>query len=97
MKKLFEITELLGKLVCLTGEFKYGQKSEVTKLLEEKGAMCKDGVTSKTDLLIVGGQGSSSWKCGTYGGKIKKAMEMMEKGATIKIYDEDEVVSMCLS
>jgi DNA polymerase-3 subunit epsilon len=92
----YDITKISGKLVCLTGEFKYGQKSEVTTLLEERGAICKDNVTSRTDILIVGGQGSASWKCGTYGGKIKKAMEMKEKGFSIQIYDENEVVSKCI-
>ncbi|MDF2544396.1 MAG: exonuclease, polymerase epsilon subunit family [Herbinix sp.] len=91
------IKDLAGKLVCLTGEFKYGQKTEVIKLLEMKNATCKDNITTKTNILIVGGHGSASWKCGTYGGKIKKALEMQEKGLPIRIYDEDEVISRCMS
>lgn len=90
--RTLDIKELAGKIVCLTGEFKYGQKAEVIKLLEKKGATCKDNITIKTDILIVGGNGSTSWKCGTYGGKIKKALEMQEKGLSIRIYDEDEAL-----
>ena len=39
--------------------------------------------------LIVGGVGSDAWKFGKIGGKQAKAQELNEKGANIKIIEED--------
>jgi DNA polymerase-3 subunit epsilon len=41
------------------------------------------------DYLIVGGQGSDSWKYGNYGGKVSKAVQMQEKGSGILIVSEE--------
>ena len=38
--------------------------------------------------MIVGGQGSCNWKCGNYGAKIKKALELQDKGSYITIICE---------
>lgn len=78
-----------GKTFCLTGEFLFGSKNEVTELLTKKGAIEKSGVSSKLDYLIVGLVGSDAWKFGNYGGKILKAKELQEKGAKVQIIDEN--------
>ena len=80
--------EFYGKTFCLTGEFEYGSKSEVSELLTKNGAIEKNGVSSKLDYLIVGLVGSEAWKFGNYGGKILRAKELQEKGINIKIVDE---------
>ena len=76
------------KRVCLTGDFKMGERTAVTNLLEEIGAIPVSNVNGKTDYLIVGGLGSDAWKHGTYGGKIKTAMELQEKGKDIVVMSE---------
>lgn len=78
-----------GKTFCLTGEFKCATKQEISKKLQELGGIEKTGVSSKLDYLIVGGIGSDAWKFGKIGGKQAKAQELNEKGANIKIIDED--------
>ena len=47
-------------------------------------------ITKKTNILVVGGQGSSAWSSGTYGTKIKKALELQSKGIEIQIIREAE-------
>ena len=80
-----------GKTFCLTGEFKNATKQEISKKLQKLGAIEKSGVSSKLDYLIVGGVGSDAWKFGKIGGKQAKAQELNEKGANIKIIDEDSL------
>ena len=80
-----------GKTFCLTGEFKNATKQEISKKLQDLGGIEKTGVSSKLNYLIVGGVGSESWKFGKIGGKQAKAQELNEKGANIKIIDEDSL------
>ncbi|WP_102342746.1 exonuclease domain-containing protein [Galactobacillus timonensis] len=86
--------EIADKNVCLTGTFDYGDKSSVKKCLSSKGAHMVDSVTKTTDLLIVGGQGSTSWSMGNYGEKVKKALRMQEKGSSIKIIAEKDIQNL---
>lgn len=81
---------LYGITVCLSGEFKHGTKEQVSELLIALGANIKDTVTKKVGMLIVGDNGSSEWRFGNYGGKVKKAMEMRDKGIDIEIISETD-------
>ena len=87
----YENIDFNGKTFCLTGEFKCATKQEISKKLQELGGTEKKGVSSKLDYLIVGGVGSDAWKFGKIGGKQAKAQELNEKGANIKIIDEDSL------
>lgn len=80
-----------GKTVCLSGDFETGSKNDISQRLISLGAEIKDTVTRAVDYLIVGEMGSSAWTCGNYGTKVKKALEMQEKGHPIKILKESEV------
>ena len=84
------LTDISGKTFCLSGEFDYGEKSAVEALLVQRGGIPQKGVTRKTDFLIVGGQGSSAWCAGNYGTKVKKALELQEKGFSIQIIREHD-------
>lgn len=79
------------KLVCLTGEFQNGSKLQISEKLEKLGAVIAKSVTKKTDILLVGGQGSSAWAYGNYGSKVKKALQLQEKGQKINIIGEDDL------
>lgn len=83
--------DICGKTVCITGEFENYSRAECIKRLEEKGATYLKDVTKKIELLIVGGLGSNNWACGNYGTKVKKAIELQNKGAKIMIVRETEV------
>lgn len=86
-----EEIDFCGKIVCLTGDFSCGSKSEVGQQLIEKGAEIKNSVSKSVDYLIVGDNGSDRWVQGTYGGKIKKAKELQAKGVSIEIITETAV------
>lgn len=80
-----------GKNICLSGEFEFGSKSDVEKHLLSIGASVVPSVTRKTDIVLVGGKGSDAWVAGNYGTKVKKALEMQEKGGAIIIAREKEL------
>ena len=52
-----------------------------------------DNVKKNTDYVVIGSLGSQKWKMGEYGGKIKKAMELKDKGQTIELVAEDDFFS----
>lgn len=82
--------DICGKTFCLTGEFKAGGRSQVEAYFVARGGTASKSVTKKTDYLIVGELGSDMWSSGNYGSKVKKAMELQEKGSTIVIVKEGE-------
>lgn len=90
------IASLDNKIVCLTGEFEFGTKSNVESLIMQAGGICKRSVTQKTDFLIVGNLGNSDWSCGNYGGKIKKAMEIIDHGGRVQIIKENDLVNFLI-
>ena len=87
--------EFPDKFFVLSGDFTFGSKKEVEAKIVEKGGICKNGVTKKTDYLIVGGAGSDNWKFGNYGSKVSKALEMQETGHHIQILKESDLIN-CL-
>lgn len=79
-----------GSQIVLTGDFKNGERSVITKKLEDLGAIVKNAVSGKTNYLIIGSKGSDNWSCGNYGSKVKKALELQAKGKDIKIIKEED-------
>lgn len=79
-----------GKNFVLTGDFDSGDKASVKEYIECRGGICKSSVSSKTNYLIVGGQGSADWSFGNFGTKIKRAKELNAKGNKIVIIAESE-------
>lgn len=82
--------DISGKVFCLTGEFKVGTRNQVEAYFISHGGIAGKNVTKKTDYLIVGELGSDMWSSGNYGTKVKKAMELQEKGSSIVIVRESE-------
>lgn len=70
---------------CLTGEFKFGARSKVVKYIEDNGGIYTPSPIKKTNYLVVGLYGNGAYSNGSYGTKIKKALE---KGIII-IKEED--------
>lgn len=88
-----EPLSLSGKLVCLTGEFVHGKRSDIAAKLQQLGAVVKNNVVKKLDYLIVGGLGSDDWVAENYGTKVKKAMELQAAGAPVHIMREADLFS----
>ncbi len=84
------IIDFSGRSVCLSGCFKFGEKSEVAKFIEQKGGKIDSSVKKTTDILIVGANECEAFSNGKYGSKVKKAMEFNQKGCSILIAKEDD-------
>lgn len=87
-----DIASIKGKHICITGDFEAGKREQVYDLIIQVGGIIDQSVKKSTDYLVVGSLGSQSWKTGKYGGKIQKAIEMMDKGADIQIVEEYEFI-----
>ena len=79
-----------GVNVVLSGNFVRGEKEAIAADLAARGALIQRDVTKKTRLLIVGALGNEQWAAGTYGNKVKRAMEMQGAGIPIRIIREDD-------
>ena len=85
--------EICGKNVVLSGEFTHGSKSFVAELLIADGAVIQNSVTRMTNIVLVGDCGSEAWAAGSYGTKVKKALELKSKGQDIAIIREQDYFS----
>lgn len=79
------------RVFCLTGDFLHGTKDEIAAIIENRGGSVASGVSKKIDYVVVGGQGSDKWAFGNYGGKVKKALDLIEQGNSIQIIREDSL------
>jgi len=85
-----QINTVDGKRLCLSGNFAYGQKSDVEKYIIERGGFIDSSVKKNTDILLIGDCECQAYSNGTYGTKVKKAMEYNEKGCNIQIVKESD-------
>lgn len=85
-----QIYTIDNKSFCLSGNFSYGPKSDVENYIMEHGGVIDSCVKKTTDYLIVGSLDCDAYAHGTYGTKIKKAIEYNDKGANIQIIKEDD-------
>ena len=70
-----------GKFFCFTGALDYGSRSDCRQAVVSRGGSFTDGVTSKTDVLVIGSDASPAWSHGNYGNKIAAAMACrMQRG-----------------
>ena len=86
-----QLYSIEGKSVCLSGNFEYGKKSDVEKIILEKGGIVDNSVKQTTDFLVVGASECQAFSNGTYGTKVKKAIELQEKGFGIQIVKEEDL------
>lgn len=85
-----QLLVVTDKTIVLTGEFDRGDRNTLENELALMGATCKKTVTKHTSYVIVGGQGSTAWSAENYGNKVKKALELQDKGAPIQIIRESD-------
>lgn len=75
-----------GKFFCFTGAFDYGSRSDCRQAVVSRGGSFTDGVTSKTDVLVIGSDANPAWSHGNYGNKIEAAMACrMKRGNPVII------------
>lgn len=85
-----QVYSVEGKHICLSGNFAYGQKSDVEEYIVARGGIVDSGVKKTTDILMIGACECQAYSNGTYGTKVKKAMEYNKKGCNIQIIKETD-------
>jgi len=83
-----QINSIEGTHICLSGVFDYGEKSKVEEYIVERGGFIDSSVKKTTDILLIGGLECQAYSNGTYGTKVKKAIEYNGKGCNIQIVKE---------
>ena len=76
---------LVGVAFCITGEFDFVDRDDLTKKFESLGAVAKSGVSKNLTHLIVGDSGAGK-------SKLTKFDELVAKGAKIEKVGKDWVV-----
>ena len=79
------------KIFVLSGDFIHGSKKLITEYIEEQGGQVSNNVSKKVSYVVKGGKGSPDYNYGTYGIKVKKALELQAKGLPIEVISEDQL------
>jgi DNA polymerase-3 subunit epsilon len=83
-----------GQVVVFTGAIAI-PRPEAWRLVAEVGAIPKDGLSKKTNFLVLGEQDLSKLKTGeTKSNKQKEAEDLKEKGSHIEIIDERDFFAL---
>lgn len=85
-----DVNDVKDKHFVLTGEFSFGTRSAVSDYILSRGGIVDDNVKKCTQFVVIGSLGSQAWKNGVYGSKIKKAMELKDKGQSIELVAEED-------
>jgi DNA polymerase III epsilon subunit-like protein len=85
-----QVNSVNNKHVCLSGNFAYGQKSAVEKYIIGKGGIIDSAIKKSTNVLLIGDYECQAYSNGTYGTKVKKALEYNEKGCGIQVLKESD-------
>lgn len=85
-----QVNSVVGKHVCLSGNFSHGSKSHVEQYVTQHGGVIDASVKKTTDILLIGDCECQAYSNGTYGTKVKKAIEYNQKGCTIQIVKESD-------
>lgn len=76
----------------LTGDFVSGTKSDIKQMIADNGGTVMGSVSKKVNYVVVGGLGSDAYSFGSYGTKVKKAMELQADGIPINIIEEHDLM-----
>jgi hypothetical protein len=85
------IKSVENRNVVVTGRFAYGSRREVKQRLEQFGAVVQGSPSSKTDIVIIGSDGSPQYTYMHHGGKLAEALKRRTSGPTPRIYVESQL------
>jgi len=70
---------IAGTAFCFTGKFEFGERKQCQQAVVSRGGSAIDGVTRKTDVLVIGSDANPNWSHGNYGNKIASAMLLQQQ------------------
>lgn len=79
-----------NKTFSFTGTSSKAKRKDIADLIAKMGGTFNNNVTTKTDFLIVGGDGNPCWAFSCYGRKVEKAVELRKNGQQIIIVHEND-------
>lgn len=82
------------KAVCFTGAFSFSTRKELQQYIADVGGTPVDGVTKKTDILVVGQQDFRVVGDTGMSSKQRKAYDLLNKGQEIEILSETDFLSL---
>lgn len=82
---------LVGCNVVVTGAFSFGTRRQVEEKLNEIGSIVQKSPSKKTDVVIIGSDGSPHWTYKHHGGKLAKALELRAAAPAPRIYLESQL------
>ncbi|HAS74280.1 MAG TPA: hypothetical protein DCS67_09070 [Clostridiales bacterium UBA8960] len=85
--------QIRDKVFCLTGDFRFGSKTDVELFILARGGQVVNQVTRQVDYLLVGALGSPLWAYGNYGMKVKRAFECRNAGTGMDVVLEADFFS----
>lgn len=78
-----------GHHFALTGNFAYGKRKEVEKMIIDNGGFVKKNANSNCHYLVIGEIGSGAWMHSSFGRKIEEAVTIRDAGHKISIITEE--------
>ena len=78
-----------GHHFALTGNFAYGKRKEVEKMITDNGGFVKKNANSNCHYLVIGEIGSGAWMHSSFGRKIEEAATIRDAGHKISIITEE--------
>jgi NAD-dependent DNA ligase len=79
-----------GSEFVITGNFAFGTRNQVLKVIEERGGIPHERPRQSTKYVIVGSFVSEGWAHGNYGRKIEAAMDLRASGLDVSIVSEED-------
>lgn len=77
-----------GREYVFTGTLAAGTRTWAEQQVVDRGGICGDTITKRTNYLVVGLLASDAWIQSTHGRKIQKAVELRDSGQSIHIVAE---------
>ena len=79
---------------CFTGKSKNFSRSKLANKIEAHNGIFKNNISSKTNYLVLGLDGSETWSYSTYGRKVEKALEIQKQGNSLLIIQENDLIPL---
>lgn len=83
-----------GKVFVFTGALSSMQRRRAIQSVVDCGGICRDAVNAETDFLVLGQEGFIGYQAGHKSAKLRKAVELRDKGALLEILSESDFLSL---
>lgn len=91
-----ETNPLFGKTVCFTGTLQKMTRHDAMQLVVDLGGICSNGLTNKTNFLVIGNNDRCTSIVDGKSNKQKKAESMILKGNDLEILSENTFYDMVM-